>query len=686
MPEYNRPSEGAILRNSGCSSSNGSCPTCPNQPKSPSEWWCSFGPCSQLILLTILATSTLGNYVIDPVFPSLLGRAGGDVFLSEKQAMFQHLESSAALSVTSGMYSSFLPVSLAMTLTGCIRGITWPFRLLFDYGSPISLGFLISLFILSITLDKVERTICGEYLTEVFTFPGRSLFTEVTLPKTLEEEKKNVMVRSLRMIWLYTVMIGAIYGLGFLWGLAELVLCGVTSILSCVCASAMPRWFGGAGVDEFLIIGDEYKTINAGISLDYVTIIPHIIFVVVPRILHTCIVVARPTQGMVIGLTTMWCFLEPKSTIMKIPFASLFTVGNSSHANAPPSTTNNGTASSEDTQRRQQPLTRNVDPKTGLKKEPGTVSVTTYPFLLVGVHCVMSLMGGRNPSSLGVSSRVVPVTLMSVVPDLLGLLIGYELAFMLKPSNRYQIPRWFVVGRDVVCVVLEGLLAILRRCRFNCRNTNDMRNVGQFDEEEYKRKKREILNKMKSGNNKIVEDKHIMCGNNDINESQVVTGKLNEDITTETTTHAPTISNMRNANKGLSADALQRIWAKSEARRRNHSSVTDSTLKGRSSAMQRENTLKGNNLPIKENSDVLAKDETEKPKVNQKIFNYFSLFSFGGFMNRAIYNMTEQTRNTAFIPLRDLDVPLCIYMAIKRYNSNRYKKKKDRGHLTPWVK
>ena len=142
------------------------CATCPNAPKTPTEWFQSLGVATQPLLVLLVASSVFIN-MLQQIAPEMMSNV-----------------------IVSSLV--FLP------------------RSLLDYSPVISIGFLFKMLLLAGLLDRVEKQVCGEYLPSIMAFPGRRLFTTFELANGAQAINREYLVRSLRLIWLYVLVGGCI--------------------------------------------------------------------------------------------------------------------------------------------------------------------------------------------------------------------------------------------------------------------------------------------------------------------------------------------------------------------------------------------------------------------------------------------------------------------------------------------
>lgn len=149
------------------------CATCPNAPKTPTEWFQSLGVATQPLLILIVVSSVVIN-VLEQIIatPTFLQPSSGSV---------------ASMILSSVV---FLP------------------RSLLDYSPVISISFLFKMLLLTGLLDRVEKQVCGEYLPSIMEFSGRRLFTPSELANGGQAMNRDYLVRSLRLLWVY-VLIGS---------------------------------------------------------------------------------------------------------------------------------------------------------------------------------------------------------------------------------------------------------------------------------------------------------------------------------------------------------------------------------------------------------------------------------------------------------------------------------------------
>lgn len=338
-------------RNAGCSTSSGGCKTCPNAPKSPSDWFHRLGYATQTLLKLIVGyciALTFFQFMFPTLFPhppTLEDMASNLAFPPIKPT----------LSWSASLTRSFISIVLFV-----------PSQLL-DYTPLISLNFLFDMYLLATFLSKVELDIFGGYVLDFFDFPGNTLFTTTQLQSMRDESsrRENIFVRSLRTVWFYVII------------------CGALSISFWVtCAPVMTLlYFTGFGTPAGIASSDLW-------SLSF-----------------SMLEASRPTRSAVTAMCAVWCFMAPRDTRLKLPFSDLISSakGESSKmasTNSSQRTSSSINGDSNANSSSQSPSVQASAAKShatyeSFRKSKDTVlangiKACHYPYILIALHWLMS--------------------------------------------------------------------------------------------------------------------------------------------------------------------------------------------------------------------------------------------------------------------------------------------------------
>lgn len=267
----------------GCSTSGGGCRTCPNAPKTPTDWYHSLPPATKT-LLTLIFGVTLGATLLSLFFPSLAAGGGGGAGLGEESALRFDEASGMAVFGTAGSGAPFSLASLFASLALWLaRTALFVPRLLFDYSPLVSISFVFDAYLFATFMAKLEVDIYGGYVVDFFDFPAGHLFTSTQLATMRDGEARrgNVLVRSLRTFWAYVQLCVAL--LAAYW-------------LLCAPIHTALYYLGLVGLPE-AARGSLWAALTEA---------------------------ARPSHVAVSTLSAVWCFLAPADTRLKLPFSNLF--------------------------------------------------------------------------------------------------------------------------------------------------------------------------------------------------------------------------------------------------------------------------------------------------------------------------------------------------------------------------
>lgn len=237
---------------------------------------------------------------------------------------------------------------------------------LLDYTPLISLSFLFDMYLLTTFLSKVELDIFGGYVLDFFDFPGNTLFTTTQLQSMRDESsrRENIFVRSLRTVWFYVIICGAL-------SIAFWVACAPVLTL---------LYFTGFGIPAGIAGSDLWSLASSMLEA------------------------SRPTRSAVTATCAVWCFLAPRDTRLKLPFSDLISSAKGSSKKALTNSSQrassidedpNNIPSSQSSPSVQASAAKSHATYESFRKSKDTVfangiKACHYPYILVALHWLMS--------------------------------------------------------------------------------------------------------------------------------------------------------------------------------------------------------------------------------------------------------------------------------------------------------